>query len=134
MKRNKETGNRNKGWQVPLRQGAGGQAMLMTVVLLSGAILSATALASLLILFQLRQAGDITASTKAVFAADAGIECVFFNKFRTTASLRDCGDTNPVVLDNGAEYRTIETTAGAEESWKSAGRFARSARAFEVTF
>lgn len=103
----------------------------MTVIILSGAILGATALASLLVLFQFRQASDIAASTKAIFAADSGIECVFFDRYRTSAPARDCGATSPVMLDNGAEYRTIDVGGDA---MKSVGRFGRAARAFEVAF
>lgn len=109
-----------------------GQVMLITVVMISSAILTASSLAGLLILFQLRQASDIAASTEAIFAADSGIECVLFNNFRTTASPRDCGEITPVsTFSNGAEYKTVSSGAS---STKSVGRSGRTARSFEITF
>lgn len=115
-----------------MKKQTNGQVMLLTVVLMTGAILSATSLAGLLVLFQLRQTSDVTASNKAIFAADSGIECVLFNQFRTTAPARNCGDVTPVTdFANGAEFRTISTGAN---SFKSVGRFSRSARSFEITF
>jgi len=106
-----------------------GQMMLFTVMVLSGAILSATTLAALLVLFQLRQTSDVAASTRAIFAADTGIECAFYDRFRTTSLPLCTGTVN--TLDNGAEFRMISS---GPDSIKSVGKFARSARAFEVTF
>ncbi len=106
-----------------------GQVMLLTVMLLSSAILGATSVAGLLVLFQLRQASDIASSTKSIFAADAGIECAFFNEFRTIR--RNCGEVAPIFLDNGAQYRTIFVPPG---SVKSIGFTKRTARSLEVRF
>ncbi len=110
--------------------------MLMTTLILSGAILGATTFAGLLVLFQLRQTSDVAASTKAIFAADSGIECAFLVRFEGGAESPPpapaeyesrCRGT----LANGAEYRTIST---GPDTIKSVGRFSRSARAFEVRF
>ena len=57
--------------------------MLLTAVMISGVILSATALASLLVLYELRQVGDITSSTRAIFAADTGIEWELYKNVKT---------------------------------------------------
>ena len=51
-----------------------GQVMLITILTLSGILLGATTIAGLLMTYQIRQATDITNSTKAIMAADAGIE------------------------------------------------------------
>ena len=51
-----------------------GQAMLITVLALGGAILGATTVAGLLTLYQIRATTDVESSAKAVFAADAGVE------------------------------------------------------------
>jgi hypothetical protein len=102
-----------------------GQVMLLTVMLLSGAILGATSLASLMILFQLRQTADIKSSMQAIYAADAGIECVW-QSWSSNGDPALCTGT----LDNGAEYRVVETAEGV---FKSVGRSGRSARALELT-
>lgn len=59
-----------------------GQAMLLSVLALGGTILGATTIAGLLTLYQIRQAGDLADSAKAVFAADAGIEYGLYEVFK----------------------------------------------------
>lgn len=51
-----------------------GQAMVLTTVMLGGLMLSVTAIAGLMMFYQLRQANDAASSGIAVFAADAGLE------------------------------------------------------------
>lgn len=55
-----------------------GQAMLVTMLFMSGLILVGTAVAGLLVSYQIRQAADTQASTQAIFAADTGIENAFY--------------------------------------------------------
>lgn len=106
----------------------GGQVMLLTVVMLTGIILSITSLVALIVLYQLRQTTDVIASHKAIFAADAGIECRLYARNGGTSS--EWGDCATGRLSNGAEFKTVSN----EGSIKSAGRAGRSARAFEITF
>ena len=109
-----------------------GQAMLLTVMLLSSAILGATSLAALLVLFQLRQATDAKASTQAIFAADSGIECVLFEKIVGTGDYTKCGEGGDwIELGNGSSYTVIVDASG---SIKSIGRAGRTTRALEITF
>lgn len=56
-----------------------GQVMILTVLTLGGALLGATTIAGLLMLYQVRQGADVGQSAKAVFAADAGIEWGLYN-------------------------------------------------------
>lgn len=58
-----------------------GQAMLIAVLALGGAILGATAVAGLLTLYQIRATTDTANSAKAIFAADAGTEWALFNYY-----------------------------------------------------
>jgi hypothetical protein len=51
-----------------------GQAMLIAVLSLGGAILGATAIAGFLTLYQIRTTTDSENSAKAIFAADSGTE------------------------------------------------------------
>lgn len=64
-----------------------GQAMLIAVLSLGGAILGATTVAGFLMLYQIRATTDTENSAKAIFAADAGTEWVLFNHY--------CGIVNP---------------------------------------
>lgn len=102
--------------------------MLLTVMMLTGVILSTTSLVALLVLYQLRQTTDVIASSQAIFAADAGIECALFKQLKPAESTSiNCSQDK---LSNGAEFKTV--TQG--NTIKSAGRSRRSARAFEATF
>ncbi len=112
--------------------------MLLTVILLSGAILGITSFAGLLMLYSLRQSVDITASHQAIYAADSGIECSVYKKIKGDSS-KNCGESKPdgsqsqeVKLTNGAVYNTI--VASDDKSVKSIGRAGRSIRAFEISF
>ena len=58
-----------------------GQALLIAILTLSGAILGVTALAGLLMLYQSRSATDSRDSAKAVFAADTGINWALYSYF-----------------------------------------------------
>lgn len=58
-----------------------GQSMVMMVVMLSTAALGAAALASFLIISGFRNIANAGQSMDAIFAADAGIECVLFKEF-----------------------------------------------------
>ena len=113
-----------------------GQTMLLTVMLITGAILSATTIAALLVLYQLRQASDVKASTKAIYAADAGIECVLYERIVNGAvgvgDYGNCGESGQVNLDNGTFYTVVVDPS--DGSVKSAGRSDRAARAFEISF
>ena len=61
------------------RGGRSGQAMLIAVLALGGAILGATTVAGLLKLYQIRATTDTANSAKAIFAADTGTEWALFN-------------------------------------------------------
>ncbi len=106
--------------------------MLMTVIMLSGAILASTSLAGLLILYQLRQSTDSASSTKAIFAADAGTERALFKEKK--------GSTDPYPLKqtlgnsppgNITQY-TVTQDAVNQLLIKSIGQSGRTARAFQI--
>jgi hypothetical protein len=58
-----------------------GQAMLIATLSLGGAILSATSIAGLLLMYQIRSTTDSANSAKAIFAADAGVEWSLYSYF-----------------------------------------------------
>ncbi len=61
-----------------------GQAMLIAVLSLGGAMLAATTIAGLLILYQLRATTNSVNSSESIFAADTGIQWELFNYYCIT--------------------------------------------------
>ncbi len=112
------------------RQEKGGQVMLLTVVLLSGVILASTSLAGFLILYQLRSATDIKASTKAIFAADAGIEWAFYNENKLGGSLPYLN--GGPSMTNGSKVTITKTVSDPLYPLKAVGQSGRSARALQA--
>jgi hypothetical protein len=113
-----------------------GQVMLLTIMVLSGTILGATTIAGFLTLYQIRQSTDIINSTKAIFAADAGLECEFYKYTRDKASDFCSGAIQN--LTNGASFLTerTDTTVGTTTitTIKSNGTAGDAVRAFEASF
>ena len=69
-----------RGGQAP--RPCSGQAMILTVLLMGGMLMMMTAIAGLLMFYQIRQSGDAGRSTMAIFAADAGLERASYFLFR----------------------------------------------------
>jgi len=115
--------------------------MMLTVLTLGGALLGATTIAGLLMLYQVRQGADVNQSAKALFAADAGIEWGLYNLLcAEDPAKQPCPLPEEPVLGNGAtvEVRCLDE-AGEEVAdcnssstitIKSIGRSANVARAF----
>lgn len=81
--------------------------MLLSVLVISGTILGATTIAGLLMLYQLRQATNISFSQQALFAADAGIEWELFKLFKP-----EIASANPdlaPVMDNQTCVATVSS-------------------------
>lgn len=108
-----------------------GQVMILTVVLISGAILSATSLAGLLVMYQLKQSTDVRNSAKAIFAADAGIECALYNYNPNDPTSPRGVDCSKWDLSNESSFNTKMTTPTVVVS---VGRSGRSVRAFQADF
>lgn len=134
-----------------------GQVMILTVMALGGAILGATTIAGLLMLYQIRQATDLANSGKAIYAADAGIEWTLYNWFcandvgkspcpapnqitwngRTlTLGNNSKAVTNQYCFDaNGAPMADCSPGGNASSTtFKSLGSSGNSSRAFGLTF
>jgi len=99
-----------------------GQAMLLTVLVLGASILGVSTIAGYLTLLKIRAASDTANSTKAIFAADTGIEWELYKQFK--------GSADKPVLSNGADFETY----GSGDVKKSIGRSGNSFRAFEIEF
>lgn len=102
--------------------GQKGQIMIVSVLMISGTVLSATVLAGYLTLYHLRQAVDIENSAKSIFAADAGVEWQLYK------DLKDNTYPQP-TFTNGV---TVSVTQLEPNVYRSVGQSGRSARAFEV--
>ena len=80
--------------------------MIISVVVLGGILLSATSIAGLLMVYQIRSVNDAVSSAKAVFAADAGIELSSWCFFKgcddpsTPAVVEDATNPPPVNFDD----------------------------------
>ncbi len=98
-----------------------GQVMLLTALILGGSILGASTIAGYLMLLQIRGASDITNSTKAIFAADTGIEWELYKQFK------DSGYPKPSLSNN-----TNFTSSNDTQLIKSIGQSSNNFRAFEL--
>jgi len=112
-----------------------GQAMLIAIVTLGGAILGATTLAGLLMLYQIRSTTDTENSAKAIFAADSGVNWALYSYFNppegaaltfidsgVTASTT-CYDANENVTacdNSGATAATYAIAEGASNGSRRA--------------
>jgi len=111
----------------------GGQVMLVTVMALSGMILGATTIAGLLMIYQMRQSTDLVNSTKAIYAADAGIEYELYRIYQNP-------DYAAPVFSNGASLETQKQSEPGNEGGKkietitvkTIGKSGKVARAFEM--
>jgi hypothetical protein len=105
---------------VKVRTHRSGQAIIIAVLTLGGAILGATTLAGLLLLYQIRDTTDSEGSAQAIFAADAGVNWALYSYFNDNGRSQSPmpGNANvgleaPAVgsLSNGA---TITVTCSDE--------------------
>lgn len=125
-----------------------GQVMIITILVLGGAILSATTIAGLLMLYQIRQTTDIANSGRAIYAADAGIEWSLYNWFCTVSRKGVCDVAKP-IFTNKADFQvtTICTTFSGETltpcrptddpfavTFRSVGTAGNSTRALGLSF
>ena len=119
-----------------------GQVMLLTVLIVSGTILGATAIAGVLMLYQLRQATDFGRSLQALFAADTGLEWRLYRKFAETEEgknypqpiLSDKASASFVATESSTSIQSVGC-AGAMIPGAPSGRCPRPVtRAFEIIF
>ena len=88
--------------------------------------MSASAIAGLLMVYQIRQANDAVNSAKAIFAADAEIELQSYNFIRS-ASLE-------ISFTNEASAVSTVSNVGGEQIIRAQGFAGRVVRALEAIF
>lgn len=114
-----------------------GQAMLMTVLVLSGTILGATTIAGLLTLYQLRQSADVANSAKAIFASDAGIEWRLYKFFKLDGqTCMDCPDgvgcPQPEMTNQSSFISSCTVSPEGDITIKSSGEANKTSRALRI--
>ena len=127
--------------------------MILTVLALGGAILGATTIAGLLMLYQIRQTTDLANSGKAIYAADAGIEWTLYNWFCAQNGTSPCPSagwgSGRLDMSNRAYVNVKQTcfnslgapmgscdptTNASSTTFKSLGTSGNSSRAFGLSF
>lgn len=93
-----------------------GQVMLLAVFLIGAGVLAFGSIAGYFMVQRIRASSDITDSTKAILAADAGIDCEAYNFLKGKSIV-----CNNLVFDNGASASTTIFDAGANKFTKSVG-------------
>ena len=120
-----------------LKENKKGQVMVLTVMMISGAVLSATAIVGLLTLYQVRHSAGVIDSAKALFAADAGVECALMQ--HKDAVSRGCSDGQITKLsDNMTQFVIHNITDSATPpniiGARSVGTYLKTSRSFEAQF
>ena len=116
-----------------------GQVMLITVLTLGGLLLAVTTIGGLLMTYQIRQSSDITNSTKAIIAADAGIEWELYKIKQANSTYPQIQFTNNASvattckLADGTDCKYDGNDLDAGVTIKSIGNSSRIYRAFEMT-
>lgn len=75
------------------RNSTTGQAMIFATIAIGATVLASATIAGLLILYQLRQAGDFSSSAVAIFAADAGTEFGLYNFYQSSTTYQEAPPT-----------------------------------------
>lgn len=79
--------------------------MILSIILLGGLLLGASAVAGLLTVFQIRQSNSAVYSTQAIFAADAGLEWASYVCYGQGLCDWDYeGDLDQSVLEEEPEF------------------------------
>ena len=111
--------------------------MLLTVLMLGGAILTTSVVAGYLMVLKIRASSDIANSAKAIFSADSGIECELYRyNFANPRNPRNI-DCDRLSFDDGQTSVATEIVYDASSTpqyIKSIGSSRDSKRAFIMKF
>jgi hypothetical protein len=104
-----------------MMQRRNGQAMLIAILTLGGAILGATSIAGLLLLYQIRSTTDTENSAKAIFAADSGVNWALYAYFNSPEGNAPAQPTLAGgVTQNTTCYAADGTVLGACDDYDNA--------------
>lgn len=113
--------------------------MILTVLVLSSTVLALSAIGSYLMMIRLRISSNIVNTTKAIYIADAGIECEAYNQLKAGGALNcDAGPYNAFlynegIADPGASYTTVYAP-GPGAYARSTGSYRNVNRSFRLDF
>jgi len=114
------------------QKGQKGQAMLLAVLLIGTSVLVITSLSGYMMLQRIRMGFNFVDSTKAIFAADAGIECEFYNSFKGASM--DCDGLDFSDILTKVQTVIVSDDKGVPQYIKSIGTSNKSSRAFVAEF
>jgi len=115
-----------------------GQVMIIVSLVLGGVMLTSIVIGGILISNQIRQAGNITSSAKALYAADAALEWGMYQFYKN--NIPDAGSPS---FTNNSTYTTlcysgassVPCTAGGNiTDIVGKGTFGKVSRAFQISF
>lgn len=111
--------------------------MLIATLALGGAILGATSIAGLLMLYQIRATTDSQSSAKSIFAADAGVDWSLYSIFHPPqTALPGFANGAAVIVTcydaSGAALAKCDGTAGTPDTAITQGTDQKTKRAFFV--
>lgn len=108
--------------------------MILTVFVMGVTLLAATTIGGLLTLYQIQAVGDISASIRSIYAADAGIEYGLYKFFKPSAPM-----SLPTFPGGATVVVTCQVGAGVGACTdpnatliRSVGSFQKTNRAFEL--
>ncbi|MEK7549076.1 MAG: hypothetical protein AAB496_01120 [Patescibacteria group bacterium] len=120
-----------------MRTKTSGQVMLLAVGLIGASILTATTIAGYLMLQRIKMASNFIDSTKAVFAADSGIECELY-KYNFSDPTKpkniDCAALSFGDGKTSVKTSIITDASSTPQYIKSIGTSNKSNRAFMMNF
>ncbi len=88
------------------KQKENGQVMVLSVLMLGGILLSVSAFAGLLMVYQIKQINDAVNSAKAIFAADAGIEWQTFNFYNSSTPIESPQFLNGATVTSSINFES----------------------------
>jgi len=115
-----------------------GQVMIVVSLVLGGVILTSVVIGGVLISNQIRQAGNIANSAKALYAADAALEWGLYQFYKNNTP-----DAGAPSFTNGSNYTTLCYSGDSVVSCNDAanitdivgkGTFGKVSRAFQISF
>ncbi|MCR4328093.1 MAG: hypothetical protein NUV53_01080 [Patescibacteria group bacterium] len=120
-----------------------GQVMMLSILALGGIFLAATTVAGMLMVAQIRQSADFQSSTRAIAAADTGIEWALYSRTHPDPndalpmpSLLSNGATVDVRCFNELQQEILESDGGCSNASttiiQSSGTFLDASRIFQV--
>lgn len=114
-----------------------GQMILLAVIIISSAVFISSAIGGYLMINKIKSVSKIVDLTKAIYAADAGIECELYNTFVEAV------DPNKMIncqeLDFSDNLTSVKTSTSTDSNGiinqiRSTGHSNKSFRSFELNF